>query len=90
MGVDARVFATKDVEGYERIEYHSMQRWFSDNYPRGHWPTLREQIVFMQEKFPDYDIYYSNDNYWDTEPSHIVTPERLAELDAAWEEYGWD
>ena len=90
MGIDARVFTTKDADDYERIEYHSLQRWFDATYKRGHWPTLRNQILLMQEKFPDHDIYYSSDTYWDTNPNDVVTPERLAELDKLWEEYGWD
>ncbi len=88
MGVDARVFAA--VNKYEEIEWKSGLRWFSAGYPRGYWPTIRSMIVTMQERFPEYQIYYAPDTAdWDTRDEQwLVTPERLASIDAEWAE--WD
>lgn len=87
MGVDARVFAA--VGKYDRIEWYSGQRWFSCSYPRGHWPTIREQITTLIERFPEYPVYYMPDYAdWDERgEQYVATPERIAQFDEEWAEH---
>lgn len=87
MGIDARVFAA--VNEHDHIEWSSGVRWFSITYPRGHWPTIRNQITTLQERFPEYHVYYMSDNEpWNERgESFIATPERIADFDRQWAEY---
>lgn len=64
-------------------------RYFSPNYGSGPWPVIRNVITKMQELYEE--VYYFGDNFSlldaiETGQRHVpVTPERLAEIDAAWE-----
>lgn len=88
MGIDTCIYV--EIDDYDYVEYHTMQRWFSQHYHRGHWPSIRKVLTEMQEKFPDRAVYYSPDHYWKWEERDLVTPERLAELDELWKEVGWE
>ena len=87
MGVDARIFAA--VDEWDHIEWHGGHRWFSADYPRGHWPTLRQQITTLMAAFPDYPVYYAPDwADWNTRNEQWeITPERLHEFDEQWAEW---
>lgn len=83
MGVDARILATAD--GFERIQWFPCLRYFDEDYPRGHWPTLRQKIMTLQDRFPEYQIYYLPDTLEiDPGPEHLFTEERLHHLDSVW------
>lgn len=91
MGIDARVFAA--VNEYDEIEWNSGHRWFDASYTRGHWPTLRQQITTLQEKFPEYPVYYLPADYCDRferGTEYICTPERIAYFDQVWAEYEYE
>lgn len=87
MGIDARVFAA--VNKYDFIEWVSGLRFFSRDYPLGHWPTIRSQITTLQERFPEYPVYYmkDNENLSERDECYLATPERIAQLDREWAEY---
>lgn len=86
MGIDARVFAA--VDKYDYIEWSSGQRLFEDHYWRGHWPTLRQQIITLIERFPEFPVYYMSDQQpWNERGEEwLATPERIQRLDELWVE----
>ncbi len=88
MGLDARIFAA--VNDKDTIEWSSGIRFFSSSYPRGHWPTIRFYITTLQERFPEYPVFYMSDeqDYFNRDENYLCTPERLSQLDADWAE--WD
>ena len=90
MGVDARVFAS--VGQHEFIEWVSGIRYFSDVYPRGNWPLIRKQIITLLQRFPEFPVYYMSDqeDWGERGEEYLVTAERLAELDATWEQWKTD
>ena len=87
MGVDARLIV--DMGDYESVEWFTGLRWFSADYPRGHWPSIRERIDRLLLAFPDRPVYYAPD--WSHQGTRseqwLLTPERLQELDDEWTEW---
>jgi len=61
------------------------QRYFSADYPKGHWPSIREAITLVLEALPGKDIRYGHDAS-DIEDHSAVTDELLAAMDSAWKE----
>ena len=68
------------------IFYDTRLRYFSKGYPRGHWPTLREQIVTTQAAFPGSPVYYHGDGNWYGECAPW-SEEDTARADAEWADY---
>lgn len=63
----------------------TISRYFSADYPRGHWPTLRDFGDFLANMFGVGRVYYWGDSCWISE---VDTPtpwtQDRPELEAAW------
>lgn len=80
-------FKQYDDDGQSWIEYDTWQRYFGPTYPRGHWPTIREQIGEMRAAFPDRPVYYDGDNGWFGEVDPW-TDDDMEQMDREWAR--WD
>lgn len=60
------------------------ERYFDAWYPRGDWPRIRAAIEALQRFYPDHRLTYGSDHDGLGEYGRDITPELLAELDAAY------
>jgi hypothetical protein len=71
----------------ERVEVHTLDRYYGPGYERGHWPRIFEMIVTLRAAFPDATVHYGSDSD-DYAPE--VDDERLASLWAHWFGPDWN
>lgn len=88
-------FGKTEVEGSVLRRYDGMvviytwHRYYGDDYRRGNWPHIRMMIEALAEA-SGLPVYYTSDMMAHVYEDYLVTPERLAELDAIWERHGAD
>ena len=49
-------------DGEQLLEVHLMQRYYGPGYARGHWPTIRDVMEWLEFKFPTGEIWFGGDS----------------------------
>lgn len=98
MGLDAELYATGDLtlnldadwqpsaeeHRGDRVYHYTWQRYFSESYPRGDWPTLARELEELRAAFPRATIYYRDDHADMDCPGDEVTPAFMERMWALW------
>lgn len=89
-------FGETEPEGSKLVRYddgivalHTWQRYYGDDYRRGDWAHIRRLIAALVDA-SSLSVYYTSDMLALVHEDYLVTPERLADLDALWQEHGAD